>query len=121
MVDKDKQLDCALDLIRRLPPQNISQNLPNLIDLVPHLCEDLLSTVDQPLRVAFDKVASKEYLLCDYNRDGDSYRSPWTNQYEPPLPDGLVPSDRLRKLEVDANVAFDQYRDLYFEGGVSSV
>ena len=32
-----------------------------------------------------------------------------------------MPSDRLRKLEIDANNAFDQYREMYFEGGVSSV
>merc|ERR1711881_50499 len=32
-----------------------------------------------------------------------------------------MPSERLRKLEIEANSAFDQYRELYFEGGVSSV
>lgn len=32
-----------------------------------------------------------------------------------------MPSERLRKLELDANHAFDQYREMYFEGGVSSV
>jgi capping protein beta len=32
-----------------------------------------------------------------------------------------MPSDKLRQLEVDANQAFDQYREMYFEGGVSSV
>ena len=32
-----------------------------------------------------------------------------------------MPSERLRKLEIEANAAFDQYRELYFEGGVSSV
>lgn len=32
-----------------------------------------------------------------------------------------MPSERLRKLELDANKAFDQYREMYFEGGVSSV
>ncbi|XP_048470807.1 F-actin-capping protein subunit beta [Rhincodon typus] len=88
---------------------------------VPTLCEDLLSSVDQPLKIARDKVIGKDYLLCDYNRDGDSYRSPWSNKYDPPLEDGAMPSARLRKLEVEANKAFDQYRDLYFEGGVSSV
>ena len=57
---------------------------------VPELCEDLLSSVDQPLKIARDKTVSikshkywfhlisskvgKDYLLCDYNRDGDSYR-----------------------------------------------
>ncbi|CAB1353722.1 unnamed protein product [Coregonus sp. 'balchen'] len=117
----DQQLDCALDLMRRLPPQQIEKNLSDLIDLVPSLCEDLLSSVDQPLKIARDKVVGKDYLLCDYNRDGDSYRSPWSNKYEPPIDDGAMPSARLRKLEVEANNAFDQYRDLYFEGGVSSV
>lgn len=117
----EQQLDCALDLMRRLPPQEIEKNLSDLIDLVPDLCEDLLSSVDQPLKIARDNKVQKDFLLCDYNRDGDSYRSPWTNTYDPPLEDGAMPSERLRKLEVDANSAFDQYRDMYFEGGVSSV
>nr|BAM34021.1 CapZ-beta [Branchiostoma belcheri] len=121
MATLDQQLDCALDLMRRLPPQQIEKNLSDLIDLVPTLCEDLLSSVDQPLKIARDKQVGKDYLLCDYNRDGDSYRSPWSNQYDPPLPDGAMPSERLRKLEIEANNAFEQYRDMYFEGGVSSV
>jgi len=107
--------------MRRLPPQEIEKNLIELIDLVPSLCEDLLSSVDQPLRVAKDRESGKQYLLCDYNRDGDSYRSPWSNTYDPPLEDGSMPSDKLRKLEIDANNAFDMYREMYFEGGVSSV
>eukprot|EP00731_Ephydatia_muelleri_P014379 Em0008g99a len=118
---QDQQLDCALDLMRRLPPQQIEKNLSDLIDLVPSLCEDLLSSVDQPLKIARDKQVGKDYLLCDYNRDGDSYRSPWTNKYEPPLADGAVPSDKLRRLEVEANQAFETYRELYFESGVCSV
>jgi F-actin capping protein, beta subunit len=77
-------------------------------------------------------------LLCDYNRDGDSYRSPWSGEFEPSLdhpseggigPDGsnegagegAVPSERVRKMEIRANEAFDVYRELYYEGGVSSV
>eukprot|EP00058_Branchiostoma_floridae_P001898 XP_002587386.1 hypothetical protein BRAFLDRAFT_96273 [Branchiostoma floridae] len=74
MATLDQQLDCALDLMRRLPPQQIEKNLSDLIDLVPTLCEDLLSSVDQPLKIARDKQVGKDYLLCDYNRDGDSYR-----------------------------------------------
>lgn len=117
----EQQLDCALDLMRRLPPQQIEKNLGDLIDIVPSLCEDLLSSVDQPLKIARDKQFGKDYLLCDYNRDGDSYRSPWSNQYDPVLEDGAMPSERLRRLEMDANSAFEQYREMYFEGGVSSV
>jgi len=62
--------------MRRLPPQQVEKNLSDLIDLVPDLCEELLASVDQPLRVLRDKQTGKDYLLCDYNRDGDSYRYP---------------------------------------------
>lgn len=117
----EQQLDCALDLMRRLPPQQIEKNLSDLIDLVPDLCEDLLSSVDQPLKIARCKTTGKDFLLCDYNRDGDSYRSPWSNSYDPPLDDGTMPSEKLRKLEIDVNSAFDKFREMYFEGGVSSV
>jgi len=115
------QLDCALDLMRRLPPSQIEDNLSGLLDLVPDLTEELLSAVDQPLKIAHDPVTKREYLLCDYNRDGDSYRSPWSNKYDPPMDDGALPSAELRKIEVEANEIFDIYREMYFEGGVSSV
>ena len=49
------------------------------MDLVPSLCEDLLSSIDQPLKIAKDKVKGRDYLLCDYNRDGDSYR--WAGDF----------------------------------------
>ena len=39
-------------------------------------------------------------------------RSPWSNKYDPPIDDGAEPSDRLRKLEVEANSAFDSYREM---------
>ena len=32
-----------------------------------------------------------------------------------------MPSERVRKMEIRANDAFDVYRELYYEGGVSSV
>jgi len=115
------QLDCALDLMRRMPPSQIEDNLAGLIDMVPDLTEQLLSAVDQPLKIAHDPVSKRDYLLCDYNRDGDSYRSPWSNRYDPPLDDGATPSAELRRTEVVANEVFDIYRDLYYEGGVSSV
>ncbi|KAJ2478946.1 F-actin-capping protein subunit beta [Coemansia sp. RSA 2131] len=119
--ENEQQMDCALDLMRRLPPQSVEENLVTLLEVLPELTEDLLAAVDQPLKVRQDASTGKEYLVCDYNRDGDSYRSPWTNTYDPPLADGNVPSERLRKLEASANDAFSTYKDLYYEGGVSSV
>ncbi|KAH6660542.1 F-actin capping protein [Truncatella angustata] len=126
--------DSALDLLRRLNPKHTTQHLQSLISLAPDLTEDLLSSVDQPLTVRRCKQTGRDYLLCDYNRDGDSYRSPWSNEFDPPLDGGLgdggagdgagaagVPSDKVRRMEVKANEAFDVYRELYYEGGVSSV
>ncbi|ROW11531.1 hypothetical protein VMCG_01342 [Cytospora schulzeri] len=129
--------DSALDLLRRLNPKHTQRNLDYIIRLAPDLTEDLLSSVDQPLVVKLCKQSGRDYLLCDYNRDGDSYRSPWSNQFDPPLDEGgpggvgaggndgagegAVPGERVRKMEVKANEAFDVYRELYYEGGVSSV
>lgn len=42
-------LDCALDLFRRLPPENVERNLRALVALAPELEADLLSCVDAPL------------------------------------------------------------------------
>jgi capping protein (actin filament) muscle Z-line, beta len=105
--------------------------------LAPDLTEDLLELVDQPLAVRRCRQTGRDYLICDYNRDGDSYRSPWSNTFDPPLEGGSgggggaggsggedgdgVPTDRVRRMEIKANEAFDIYRELYYEGGVSSV
>ncbi|GAA6021260.1 hypothetical protein JCM10207_002593 [Rhodosporidiobolus poonsookiae] len=118
----DDALSSSLDLLRRLPPHNVASNLDALCRLLPDLQDDLESSVDRPLAIRTDRNHSnREYLVCDYNRDGDSYRSPWSNTYDPPLEDGTEPSPKLRKLEEAMNDAFDVYRDLYYEGGVSSV
>ncbi|KAI1843282.1 hypothetical protein JX265_007757 [Neoarthrinium moseri] len=127
--------DSALDLLRRLNPKHTTTHLQSLISLAPDLTEDLLSSVDQPLTIRRCKQTGRDYLLCDYNRDGDSYRSPWSNEFDPPLDGGVggdggagdgagaagVPSDKVRRMEIKANEAFDVYRELYYEGGVSSV
>ncbi|KAI8599604.1 F-actin-capping protein subunit beta [Dissophora ornata] len=107
--------------MRRLPPQHAEENLASLVALLPDLTEELLNSVDQPLKVQTCAKSGKEYLLCEYNRDGNSYRSPWSNEFTPPLLEATYPSSKLRKLELTANEAFDTYRELYFEGGVSSV
>jgi capping protein beta len=115
---------CGLNIMRRMPPSKIEHNLAGLLNLVDDdedTVEELLQRVDQPLQIEKDTTTGKSFLLCDYNRDGDSYRSPWSNTYFPAIDDGFVPSDRLRELEEQANSVFDAYRKLYFEGGLSSV
>ena len=56
---------------------------------------------------ADETVTTLMLLTCLY-----CLRSPWSNRYFPDLDDGAVPSDKLRQLEIDANVAFDIYRDM---------
>jgi len=110
-----------LDLMRRLPPTKIEENVDALVQISPDYADDLSGNVDQPLKLRVDKATGKEYLACVYNQDGESYRSPWSNEYDPPSEDGPIPPPKLRKLEIAANEAFDTYREMYFEGGVSSV
>merc|ERR1712176_1007497 len=76
---------------------------------------------DQPLSTAKDEETGRPFILCDYNRDGDSYRSPFSNKYFPPCEEGFMIPERLRELEVRCNSVFDTYRQLYYEGGISSV
>ncbi|GAB7341599.1 hypothetical protein MBLNU457_7804t2 [Dothideomycetes sp. NU457] len=114
------QFDSALDLLRRLNPKNTASNLSAICSLVPQHEEELLASVDQPLEVRRCRKTGRDYLLCDYNRDGDSYRSPWSNEFDPPVDDAEYPSERVRKMEVRLGEGFDVYRELYYEGGTSS-
>ena len=107
-------LEASLDLLRRLPPSKVSQNLDLLQSLLPEdVTTELLSSVDVPLATRTCAKTGREYLLCDYNRDGDSYRSPWSGEWEPAIEDPILLSEGTRELEVKANDAFDSYRDLY--------
>jgi len=109
-----------MDLFRRLPPVQLETNLTFVSELVPDLADELLQSVDCPLKIKTDPASGKDFLICDYNRDGDSYRSPFSNKYVPSQPDGVVPPDHLRKLEVQANELYQQYADQYYDGGLAS-
>ena len=103
------------DLLRRLPPHSTTANLNRICSLAPQLTEDLLSSVDQPLEVRQCHKTGRDYLLCDYNRDGDSWRSPWSNEFYPEIGDGeegAKPSERVRKMEVSMGEGVDVYREL---------
>jgi len=67
-------VDSMLDLMRRLPPTRTEENVNSLITICPEYADDLLGSVDQPLQLKTDHATGREYLACDYNRDGESYR-----------------------------------------------
>ena len=65
----------------------------------------------------------RDYLLCDYNRDGDAWRSPWSNEFEygdggasgahpGEEEEGVKPSERVRKMEVQMGEGVEVYREL---------
>lgn len=67
-------VDSMLDLMRRLPPTRVEENVAALVDICPEYADDLLGSVDQPLALKTDHATGRDYLACDYNRDGESYR-----------------------------------------------
>ncbi|XP_042421740.1 probable F-actin-capping protein subunit beta isoform X3 [Zingiber officinale] len=67
-------MEAAMDLMRRISPKESETALSALMSLIPHHSADLLSQVDLPLQVCMDNVLMKEFILCEYNRDADSYR-----------------------------------------------
>jgi len=69
-----------LDLMRRLPSTKIEENVEALIQLNPDNADDLSGNVDQPLKLRVDSATGEEYIACGYNQDGESYRSPWSNE-----------------------------------------
>merc|ERR1719317_1046300 len=48
-----------------------------------------------------DTKARKQFITCNYNRDGNSYRSPHSSQYFPPTDSKFQPSHALRLFEVN--------------------
>ncbi|CAD6893234.1 unnamed protein product [Tilletia controversa] len=127
----------ALDLFRRLPPSQLPENLQTLFAISPDLEDELSCSVDQPLLIRHDNTPEgkgREFLCCQFNMDAGSWRSPWSSTYDPPIgtstaegddgepeEDGAQPSPQLRELEIKANEAFATYKQMYFEGGLSSV
>ena len=74
-----------------------------------------------------DEDDGREFLQCEYNKDGDSYRSPWTNKYFPPVeadddPDyqPIYPSQDLLEMEGKANDLFFRYCKLYYDSDFHS-
>ncbi len=113
--------------MRRLSPNDIKKNVAGLAALIQNeeLKYEVIQKIDQPLgnhswndalETEFDEGAGKEFLKCEYNRDGDSYRSPWSNTYFPqPSDDAIYPSNDLLSLEQKANNVFQTYVSLYFD------
>mmetsp|Transcript_2315 Transcript_2315/g.2798 ORF Transcript_2315/g.2798 Transcript_2315/m.2798 type:complete len:394 (-) Transcript_2315:139-1320(-) len=154
-------VDAALDLLQRTPVEETEQNVKDISKILSFnhdALEEFTNLADVPLHSTFDpspcnnintntninindgtsNQRNKKYIQSEHNREGDSYRSPWTNEYYPPLSStssvpssslspsisndddaaavavGLRPSSSLRMLEIQANEVFESYKQLYY-------
>ena len=110
-----------MDLLRHVPPKDVEDRMFDIMAINEDLTDDLLTTVDVPLKLEEDTETHQNFIKCDYNRDGDSYRSPFSNKYFPPIDDGQELPSNLRRLEVRANNAFNSYLLRFFGSGTLSV
>lgn len=99
--------------------------MERLITLRPECEADLRNAVDVPSKVIVCPKTKQEFLACDYNRVGDAYRSPWSQEIvelngQVSTEKGESLPERLVEMEKLANKAFGSYRQLYYEGGISS-
>ena len=61
------------------------------------------------------------FLKTEFNRDGDAYRSPFTNSYNSHTTDGYKPMGHYRQIEEAGSVLFAEYVKLYYgESGIGS-
>lgn len=125
---QQQQTAAALGLLQRLPPKDLDANLDGFATVAPHLAHSLEPYVTRQLKVARDPEHNRYFIVSEYNGDGGTHRSPWSNKYVPSPSGGAAeeeklfrPSERLRRLEETFNEVFDAYKTSYYEGGVSSV
>ena len=115
MEEKLKINDC-IQLIRKLPVSKIDDNITAISNLIyddDDLLNEYLQKVDNRIEICQEDMMG-EFLKCEYNRDGDSYRSPITNKYLPATEDAKYPSKELRELEIKLNKIFALYSKAYY-------
>ena len=64
----------ALNLFRRLPPEEVESTFHSIALLREDLADVLLHHVDFPLRTGFDEEADKPFIQSDFNNCDNSYR-----------------------------------------------
>merc|ERR1712153_91838 len=77
---------------------------------------------ERPAEIAEDAETGQKWLKSEYNCDGPelSHRSPFTNVYEPPFPDGMLPTPELREIEMRSNELLSLYHPMYYESAICS-
>ncbi len=75
-----KLISC-INLSRLLPITKLPHNIQAISSVVyddDDVLDSFLQKVDQPLEICKE---TKDFICCEYNRDGDSFRKPGTKNY----------------------------------------
>lgn len=120
--NRETVINSCFNLMRLLSPNDITKNVAGLANLISdeNLKFEVIQKIDQPLEIEVDASNGREYLKCEYNRDGEAYRSPWSNRYFPEdqaMAEAVYPSSELLQLERKFNDIFQRYANLYFDQG----
>ena len=116
------KINSCISLSRVLPISKLEQNINAISSLVYNdddVLDSFLQKVDQPLII---NTQNGNFICCEYNREGDSYRYPGTNNYYPPLENINPQNENLLDLEIKLNKLFKIYTKFYYsENAISSV
>ncbi len=113
MEEANKIQDC-IKLVKKLSISKIDDNVTAISNLIydnDDLLNEFLQKVDNRIETSNE---DGDFLKCEHNRDGDSYRSPHSNVYYPIIEDGRYPSKALRELEIKLNKMFANYARAYY-------
>ena len=114
-----KKYKNCLHLYKLLCPKNSEANFNVISELVYEDDENLsifTQKAEVPTTICKDDPRGT-FLCCEFNRDGDSYRSPLSNKYFPAPEDEsemkYLP-ENLRDLEIKFNRVFQKYIRAYY-------
>lgn len=115
----------CIQLNQLMPIVDIDKNIDAISSAIyenDDLLNEFLQKVDNRMKINKED-SEGDFIMCEQNRDGDSYRSPFSNKYYPAAEDDAkYPSEPLRGLEVKLNKMFRLYAKSYYsQGALSSV
>ena len=106
----------CIQLNQLMPIIDIDKNIDAISSVIyenDDLLNEFLQKVDNRTKICKDDPKG-EFIMCEQNRDGDSYRSPYSNTYYPPTEDAKYPTAPLRDLEEKLNKMFKLYIKHYY-------
>lgn len=115
----DEKLKACLQILRKFQITKYKKVIDALTTIVyedDDLLNDFLQKIDQPSEISKED-KNGDFLICEYNREGDSYRSCISNTYYPATDDDVTsPSEEIREMEIIFNKLFSEYTRLYYGG-----